>query len=65
MASGSDDGKLFLWQPEVDKKAIARLDGHASPNGQIVDVKFSPDARLIASASFDRKVKLWHGKTGA
>lgn len=39
----------------------ARLTGHQ----QLVnDVKFSPDSRLIASASFDKSVKLWDGRTG-
>lgn len=28
------------------------------------DVKFSPDGRTIASASFDKSIKLWNGKTG-
>ena len=28
------------------------------------DVKFSPDARLIASASFDKSVRLWNGTNG-
>ncbi|XP_076453353.1 notchless protein homolog 1-like [Babylonia areolata] len=64
LVSGSDDAKLFLWRPEVDKKPVKRLDGHAG-GGTIVDVKFSPDGRLIASASFDHSVRLWHGKTGA
>lgn len=27
-------------------------------------IAFSPDSRFVASASFDKKVKLWCGKTG-
>jgi WD40 repeat protein len=30
----------------------------------INEVLFSPDGRIIASASFDKSIKLWHGKTG-
>jgi len=30
----------------------------------INDVKFSPDSRYLASASFDKSVKLWSGKNG-
>ena len=40
---------------------IARMTGHQ----QLVnDVKFSPDSRMIASASFDKSIKLWDGRTG-
>lgn len=61
LVSGSDDFTLFLWNPEIDKKPIFRMTGHQ----QLVnDIKFSPDTRLIASASFDKSVKLWDGKTG-
>ena len=48
MVSGSDDAKLFLWQPEREKKPIKRLDGHAN-GGTIVDVKFSPDTHWVKS----------------
>lgn len=61
LVSGSDDFTLFLWRPEEEKKPIARLAGHQQ---LINDVRFSPDARLIASASFDKSVKLWDGRTG-
>ncbi|XP_023707868.1 notchless protein homolog 1 [Cryptotermes secundus] len=61
LVSGSDDFTLFLWQPERDKRPVARMTGHQ----QLVnDVKFSVDTRLIASASFDRSIKLWDGRTG-
>jgi len=61
LMSGSDDFTLFLWSPEKESKPIARLTGHM----QLVnDVKFSPDGRRIASASFDKSIKLWDGRTG-
>ena len=62
LVSGSDDFTMFLWHPESDKKPVARLTGHQQ---LINEVQFSPDTRLIASASFDKSVKLWDGKTGA
>ncbi|XP_068911491.1 notchless protein homolog 1 [Tenebrio molitor] len=61
LVSGSDDFTLFLWDPQKDKKPLARLTGHQ----QLVnDVKFSPDGRIFASASFDKSIKLWEAKTG-
>lgn len=61
LITGSDDFTLFLWRPEVDKNSVARMTGHQQ---LINDVKFSPDMRLVASASFDKSVKLWCGRTG-
>lgn len=61
LVSGSDDFTLFLWQPENDKKPVARMTGHQQ---LINEVLFSPDTRLIASASFDKSVKLWDGRNG-
>lgn len=61
LISGSDDFTLFMWKPEKDKKHINRMTGHQN---LINDVKFSPDMRLVASASFDKSVKIWQGTTG-
>ncbi len=60
--SGSDDFTLFLWNPVEDKKPLARLTGHQQPVNHLA---FSPDGRRFASASFDKKVKVWDGRTGA
>ncbi|CAM9810830.1 unnamed protein product [Chrysoparadoxa australica] len=61
LVSGSDDFTLFLWNPAEDKKPIARLTGHQQAVNHIA---FSPDGNYFASASFDKKVKVWNGKTG-
>jgi WD40 repeat protein len=61
LVSGSDDFTLILWAPQQGKAPIVRLTGHQQ---MINHVLFSPDARYFASASFDKKVKIWDGKTG-
>uniref|UniRef100_A0A5K4E8W7 Notchless homolog 1 n=1 Tax=Schistosoma mansoni TaxID=6183 RepID=A0A5K4E8W7_SCHMA len=62
LVAGSDDNTLSLWQPGIDKKPLApRMTGH---QGVVNDVKFSPNGRLLASASFDHSVKIWDGFTG-
>ena len=38
------------------------MTGHQQP---VNHISFSPDGRFIASASFDKKVKLWNGITGS
>ena len=61
LVSGSDDFTLILWKPTEDKKPVTRMTGHQ----QLINhIAFSPDGRYLASASFDKKVKLWCGKTG-
>uniref|UniRef100_A0AAY4A8A9 Notchless protein homolog 1 n=1 Tax=Denticeps clupeoides TaxID=299321 RepID=A0AAY4A8A9_9TELE len=61
LVSGSDDFTLFLWNPAEEKKPVARMTGHQA---LINEVLFSPDTRLLASASFDKSIKIWNGITG-
>ncbi|XVE76756.1 hypothetical protein DITRI_Ditri13aG0006500 [Diplodiscus trichospermus] len=61
LVSGSDDFTMFLWEPAVSKHPKVRMTGHQ----QLVNhVYFSPDGLWVASASFDKSVKLWNGTTG-
>lgn len=61
LVSGSDDFTMYMWEPEVSKKHMTRLTGHQN---LINHINFSPDGRYIASAGFDKKVKVWDGHTG-
>ena len=61
LVSGSDDFTLFYWHPRESKKPVKRLTGHQQA---VCSISFSPDARHFASASFDKKVKVWDGRNG-
>lgn len=62
LVSCSDDFTLFLWSPTDSKKPLSRMTGHQQA---VAHIAFSPDGRYVASASFDKKVKIWNGRTGA
>lgn len=61
LVSGSDDFTLMLWHPVDNKRPLKRLTGHQQAVNHIA---FSPDARFFASGSFDKKIKLWNGRSG-
>jgi ribosome assembly protein 4 len=61
IVSGSDDFTLILWDPLNSNKPICRMTGH---QGLVNHVSFSPDTFYLASASFDKSIKIWNGHTG-
>ncbi|TAQ90863.1 hypothetical protein B7494_g779 [Chlorociboria aeruginascens] len=74
IASGSDDGKVFIWQvPQgftlysdsdepTDVLPVSKLTGHSRKVGQVL---FNPAAEnILASASGDYTIKLWDVETG-
>ncbi|KAF6825172.1 Coronin-like protein crn1 [Colletotrichum musicola] len=75
IASGSEDGKVFIWQvPEnftlytdaeepADVSPVGRLAGHSRKVGQVL---FNPAAEnILASASGDFTIKLWDIGSGS
>jgi ribosome assembly protein 4 len=61
LVSGSDDFTLCLWLPSESKQATTRMTGHQA---LVNCVTFSPSGTRIASASFDKSVKVWDGFSG-
>jgi WD40 repeat protein len=66
----SSDGNQIVsggWDDTVvlrDVKNLSTLATWAGHTGPVTSVKFAPDLRLIASASYDATVKLWNKTSG-
>ncbi len=63
-----DGSRLALRGPgntvalyDADGGLVARLDGHVAP---VVDIAFSPDGALVATASLDQTARLFDAKAG-
>jgi WD40 repeat protein len=50
------DGTIKLWKPDGESIPLTNVPRH---NMSILDINFTPDGQTIASASFDRTIKLW------
>jgi WD40 repeat protein len=62
LASGTDDGKIRIWQVSTDV-LLRTLDAHT---GQVHDVRFLPGGTLLESRSYggDNTVRLWRVSDG-
>ena len=61
LATGSNDGMVFLWDPESGKK-LAEWNGHRrikDVETATTDVAFSPDGLTLATAGADGRLNLW------
>lgn len=55
----SDDTTCYLWEPKKSKQPIIQMTGHS----KIINiVSFSPDGKLIATAAFDKNIRVWSNK---
>ena len=59
IASGGDDNTISLWN--IDTGQCRTLEGH---DAWIWSIKFHPSRNLLASAAYDRTVRLWDTVTG-
>lgn len=61
LATGGEDGRIAIWKPGEPAPALT-FAGHTAP---IVSLAASPDGNTIASASWDRTIRLWPLSGGA
>lgn len=55
VATGGEDGRIAIWRRGETKPDLV-LEGHTAP---VVALAISPDEAMLASASWDRGVRLW------
>lgn len=61
LATGGEDGRIAIWKSGEPTPTLT-FEGHTAP---IVSLAASPDGNTIASASWDRTIRLWPLSGGA
>ncbi len=61
MATGSQSGKIYLWDAETGKLSREMAGPTVSP---IISISWSPDGRLIAAGQLDGVIQLWNVGVG-
>ncbi|KAG8793289.1 POC1 centriolar protein A [Ceratobasidium sp. 428] len=61
IVSGSQDGKVRIWDAEIGDAVLDPLTGHSS---EVLSVAFSPDGHWIVSGSDDKTIRVWDAEAG-
>lgn len=56
LAYGNEEGKIIVWDIELDEQVPPTLSGFRAP---VTDIEFSPDDRLLLATSTNRQVRMW------
>ncbi|MCY4137883.1 MAG: SH3 domain-containing protein [Rhodobacteraceae bacterium] len=65
IAAGSPDGGVRLWDTSMGRELNAPdVVENRSGKGEISNLAFSPDVRIVATGSIDGTVRLWEMATG-
>ncbi|KZP28027.1 WD40 repeat-like protein [Athelia psychrophila] len=61
VASGSNDGKVRVWNTHTGELAAGPFEGHID---DVISIAFSPDGVCIVSGSEDCNIRVWDVHTG-